>query len=749
MASQFNVAISIGATLKKNFKTVTQGSQVQLNKLGDSIRKVKDQQQAIRKFDMDSTRVNAARIAFAQASLKVKDLRMQVAASKNPTKTLLNQYARAQERSNRLSDALTRQRRRLQESRQAMTGLGLSTQNLQQQNKRLGASADQLNQKYQRLGNTLKTQQQLRMKRDQVRGDLFDATAMGFLVSRPLSTAMDFEDSMAKLGALTKDATEEQLTVLNKEAQKLGRTTQFTSSQTGDAMGFLAMAGFDADEIKQSTGNVLQLAQASGADLATTADIASNIMSGFNIQASESQRISDVLTKTFTSSNTTLQMLGETMKFVGPVAAATNTDLEVAAAMAGKLGDAGIQGSMAGTALRTMLLRLSAPPRMAADALEQLNIVTKDSAGNLRSFPELLKEINDATSEMGTGDRTEMIKRIFGTEAASAAAVLMDQAGKDKLQSFITILGASKGTAQQVSKKMSSTTRGALKRLGSALESISIVVGGLFLPAIAAVADILAIVASWVSLFAEKFPLLTTVVVGATVGIIGLRIATIASTWTYLFMKSALLGVNTTFGITAMLTKLNQTGLLRLNAVASITAVRTGLMTAAQWALNVAMTANPIGLIIAGIAALGAAGYFLVTRWDTVKTFVIDFWQSIKEKTKNAVGFLIQFIGKLLDPFGLLKKTVQFVGALFSGNDSPEIKLGASSNISTLDDVQQRTVNAAKTASQIQNSTQVNASIVVNPAPGMDEQKMGEKMKFMLEEEMLRAQADQRGALYD
>lgn len=751
MASQFNVAISIGATLGNSFGKVIQGSQGKLEKLGSAIQEVKEKQQRIQRFELDASRVDKSRIAFAQASVKMKDLRLQVVASKNPTKTLLNQYARAQERTNRLSDALVKQRKRLNESRKSVQGLGLSTRNLSQKNTELARSAEKANQKYQKLGTTLRRQQKINAQRDQVRGQMFDAVAMGAIVTRPLSTAMDFEDSMAKLGALTKNATQEQLMALRKEAQRLGRETTFTSAQTGDAMGFLAMAGFDATAIQNATGTILQLAQASGSDIASTADIASNIMSGFNIEAQKSQQISDVLTKAFTSSNTTLSMLGETMKFVGPVAAATNTDLSVAAAMAGKLGDAGIQGSMAGTALRTMLLRLSAPPRMAADALSELEIATKDAGGNLRSFPELLTEIHHATREMGTGDRTEMIKRIFGTEAASAAAVLMGQAGKNELQAFISMLETSEGTADTVSKKMTNTTRGALKRLGSALESIAIVVGSMFLPAIASGADALAWVASGVSSFAETFPLLTTVVVGATMAIVALRIVTIVSTWSYLFMKGSLLSVNTAYTAMATLTNLNTLNLIRLNAITTFTAARTGVMTAAQWALNVAMNANPIGLVVGGLLLLGTAGYFLIKHWDTVKTFVLNFWEGLKERTRSAVGFMIRLIGKLLDPFGILKKTVSFVGALFKRDASNPLNsdLGSTADISTLNEVQQGTLKNVKTAAQIQNTNTVNANIAVHTSPGMDEVAIGNKIKDVIDEERYRAESDRRGALHD
>ncbi|NYS35697.1 phage tail tape measure protein, partial [Streptococcus danieliae] len=144
-----------------------------------------------------------------------------------------------------------------------------------------------------------------------------------------------------------------------------------------------------------SMPGMLALAKAGRADLADTADIASNILSGLGMQANEMGRLGDVLTATFGNSNTNLQMLGETMKYAAPIAKTYAVDLETVSAMAGKLGDAGIQGSMGGTALSAIMNRLAAPPKAAAKALEALGITTADAAGNMRPMPDILKDVYD------------------------------------------------------------------------------------------------------------------------------------------------------------------------------------------------------------------------------------------------------------------------------------------------------------------------------------------------------------------
>lgn len=154
-----------------------------------------------------------------------------------------------------------------------------------------------------------------------------------------------------------------------------------------------------------------------------------------------------MLAATFTSSNTTLQMLGDTLKYAAPVASSAGAGIEEVAAMAGLLGNVGIQGSMAGTALRAAFLRLSAPPKAAADALAALGVEVTDLDGNLRPVPELLKELAEATEGLGSAERAEAVKQIFGEEASAGLTELLKQAGSGALDSYLAELRQAQGTA--------------------------------------------------------------------------------------------------------------------------------------------------------------------------------------------------------------------------------------------------------------------------------------------------------------
>ncbi|WP_148449466.1 phage tail tape measure protein, partial [Providencia rustigianii] len=189
-------------------------------------------------------------------------------------------------------------------------------------------------------------------------------------------------------------------------------------------------------------------------------------------------RVSDTLVATFTRSNVNLNMLGDTMKYVAPVAAGLGVDIETAAAAAGKLGDAGIQASMAGTGLKSILGRLAEPPKQAAEALTKLGIKTRDSKGNLREFTDILAELDKKTKKMGNAQRAGLFKHIAGEEAFAALTVLTDQAGTGQLQALIAEIKAAKGEAEKVAKTMTDNLDGDLKNLTSAYEDVGIQIFG-------------------------------------------------------------------------------------------------------------------------------------------------------------------------------------------------------------------------------------------------------------------------------
>ncbi|MCL6419413.1 phage tail tape measure protein [Aestuariirhabdus haliotis] len=764
--SSFKLALQIGASIGQSFRTSVRGSQSQLNQLGSSINKLKNQQASIKKVELGEASVGKARVAYEAASRELSRLRREVASTDQPSKQLTQSFEAAKRKTERLSETLGKQRDRLQQSRRELQQAGVSSRNLMGDNARLGASVERLSQKYRKLNQAMRAQEANKAQRADLRGQLFDAVALGATVVTPVSIAVNFEQSIARLGAITRSG-DDALLGLEQTARRLGETTQFSASEAASAMTFLGMAGFKTNEIISATPGMLNLAQAAGSDLAGTADIASNILSGFSLKADEMGRVGDVLSATFTTSNTTLQMLGDTLKYAAPVASSAGASIEQVAAMAGLLGNVGIQGSMAGTALRAAFLRLSAPPKVAADALASLGVEVKDLDGNLRSVPELLQELAQATEGLGSAERAEAIKQIFGSEASAGLTELLKQAGSGALDSYIQQLQQAKGTADTMAKKMSATTAGSLKRLGSALESVAISIGSLLLPTIAAGAQLFAGMASWVSGAAQEYPWLTKVIVGATVGLVALKVTAIAGAYAFTFLKGGVLSLVTAYRTLSAGIAMAQMGMARMNVLSALSAVRMGVVTAAQWAMNVAMTANPIGLIVVGIAALAGAALMLIKYWEPIGEFFSGLWDGVKNITSGAVDWLLGKMNLLAKPFELLGSAWSAVSGWLGGDESEDAPssgnkrklataaIGASLAAQPAMALPDSTVNAlpqiqaVSAATHNQQSVSIDAPITIHAAPGMDERAIAGEVQKALEQREARAASQQRGALFD
>jgi TP901 family phage tail tape measure protein len=473
------------------------------------------------------------------------------------------------------------------------------------------------------------------------------ASGMGMVAM--LRPAIQFEDAMAKVGAVSR-ASDEDLARLTGTARQLGRETPWAASQAAEGMQFLAMAGFDVNETIAAMPGLLNLASAGATDLGTTSDIASNVLTGFNMEAAEMGRLGDVLANTFTTSNTNLSMLGETMKYVAPAAASLGVDIETTAAMAGKLGDAGIQGSEAGTALRAVLLRLSAPSSAAAALMQELGIQTTDAAGNMRALPDILADLDKSTKTMGSATRAEVIKTIFETEAMSAATVLLGSAGSGALQEYAESLRET-GTAARIASKMNDTVGGSLRSLSSRAEAAAISIGNGFIPVLANMVDRIMPVIDQVTAWAEANPQLVETIGWIVVGLFGMRVALLLTrmavqtvSLAYWVFNGALAVVVWTMGA-AMKTVLIFGRVLRLLAI-GVRLVGQALIWMGRAALS-----NPIVLLIAAIAA---GVYLIYQNWDGIVAYFTEKFDRIKAAFDE--GFLqglIQLLNEV-NPFMLL-----------------------------------------------------------------------------------------------
>lgn len=284
-------------------------------------------------------------------------------------------------------------------------------------------------------------------------------------------TFVDFQTELNNVKALT-GATAEEFEKLKKQARLLGRESVFSASEAAAGQGFLAQAGFDTQEILAAMPTVLDLAAAGNLELARAADIASNIMGQFNIEAENANRITNLLAATASSSNTNIEQLSEAMKYLGPNAESLGISLEETAAIVGVLGDAGIQGSLAGRALGSSLVRLTNPTAKMQTTMSELGLSFFDVNGDMKSMGDIIEMLNTRTKDLSKEQRSAAISTIFGAEAYQEISILM-QRGAEGFDSFTkSITGTNK--ASEIAETKLEGLPGVVKRLRSVFEDLQI-----------------------------------------------------------------------------------------------------------------------------------------------------------------------------------------------------------------------------------------------------------------------------------
>ncbi|WP_257207089.1 phage tail tape measure protein [Bacillus thuringiensis] len=420
--------------------------------------------------------------------------------------------------------------------------------------------------------------------------------AMVGAIGASIKSAMNFEQSMAKVKAIS-GATDAEFKQLNDTAKHMGATTQFSASQAADGLSFLSMAGFKAQDSMDALPAVLNLAAVGGIELGKSADIASNIMTGFGLSAKDTDKAVDILAKTMTTANTDLDMLGMAMKYVAPVAKSLGWGIEDSATAIAKMSDAGIQGSQAGTSLRAALLSLANPTGQTEKAMKKLGISVTDANGQFKPLPELIGHISGKMEGMTDAQKTVTAAQLVGTEASAGFLALLDQ-GQDSLQKYKNELELSGGTAERVARIQQETLNGAWLQTKSAMEGVAIAIGESLLPAFTSFAN------------------------GATsmVGILGK-------------LDPTLVG----FGLTAGAVTAG-TALLAVGITKVVTAMKT---------LSMAIVTNPATAWIAGVSlAVGVLASAMMhgkSSAEEYKAVSMDTYKEIGEQARTVDDLATQF----------------------------------------------------------------------------------------------------------
>lgn len=293
-----------------------------------------------------------------------------------------------------------------------------------------------------------------------------------------VDTTASFEDGMLKVQSLS-GATQDEYQKLSDAALNYGSTTAWTAKDVSDAMGYMALAGFNTNEILESTSGMLSLASASGEDLATVTDILTDSMTGFGDSASDASRYADVLATVQAKSNTTVGDLGEAFTYVSSLAGTYKYSLEDVSAALGTMANAGVKGSMAGTSLSSIITRLGTNTSGARDAIKALGVEFYNQDGTARSLGDVIKDLCDATEGMDVEQKAALASTVAGAEAQKGLLAILNQ-GSGAYTDLQEKLNNCTGAANDMASNMESGLGGAIRSMSSAWEGFKINLGEKF-----------------------------------------------------------------------------------------------------------------------------------------------------------------------------------------------------------------------------------------------------------------------------
>lgn len=418
-----------------------------------------------------------------------------------------------------------------------------------------------------------------------------------------IKTASDFEAGMSKVSALS-GATGDDLKMLEDKAREMGASTKYSATESAEALSYMALAGWDAEQMAAGLEPSLKLAGAAGMELSLATDIVTDTMSMFGMQASEATKMTDMLAYAQANSNTDVQQLGEALKYCGASANAMGYDLADTTALLGVFADQGLKGSSAGTTLNAMFRDMKKNAKDGAIAIGETNVSIVDANGNYRDMTDILADVEKATEGMTQAERDMALSSIWGTEALKGVNMAFE-AGVPKIREFEEGIRNSDGAASEMYDTMQNNLQGAIDNMKSAFEGLLITIGQRLIPIFQNLVEGITNVFTW---FNNLSPAIQNVIigVGGFLAILGPLLLIVGNVIIFIVKLST--------SISALVTFFSAGG------------AGAGLLSVAIGALS-----GPIGIAIGVITALIAVGVLLYNNWDTIKAKCSEVWNSIKE----------------------------------------------------------------------------------------------------------------------
>ena len=457
-----------------------------------------------------------------------------------------------------------------------------------------------------------------------------------------VKTASDFDTQMSKVQAIS-GATGKQFDDLKAKAREMGSKTKFSASEAGQAFEYMAMAGWKTEDMLDGIEGIMNLAAASGEDLATTSDIVTDALTAFGLSAKDSGHFADILAAASSNANTNVSMMGETFKYAAPIAGALGYTAEDTALAIGLMANAGIKSSQAGTSLRKMMTELQGEIKISGQAIGDVTIQTTNADGSMRELNDILMDCRTAFAGLTESEKASAAEALVGKTAMSGFLAIMN-ASEEDVNKLATAIGNCDGASQKMADTMQDNLEGQLTKLKSALQELAISFGEILIPVVRDIVAHIQKFVDWLNSLDEgtrKFIVklaLLVAAIGPVLIIVGKVMTAVGTIMTWAPKIAGMVSTVMSWGP---------------RIASAIGVVKNAL--SALWAVCMA---NPIILIIAAIAALVAAFIYLWNHSESFRQFWINLWENIKQVVTTVVEAISTFLTAAWDAIKMVFETV-------------------------------------------------------------------------------------------
>lgn len=542
----FQLTARLGPNFSQSFKNASQTMKLLQNDLRSADQKLKD----VSAYQKQQTAVEKSRQRVSELQAEHERLTREIEEAGQATPELTRQLQANERALQKAQDATAREEERLGELSNTLREAGVNTDNL-------GRDTNELRQQYERLEQAQKKVQEITEKqaankqaisqtKAQLGGLVGTVTAVGAAIyAGPVKKAAEFQEQMSTVKSIS-NASAEDMAKLSQKAKEMGATTAFTAAEAGEAMEYMAMAGWKTGDMLGGIEGIMNLASASGEELGAVSDIVTDALTAFGLSASDAGHFSDVLAQASSNANTNVSMMGSTFQKVAPVAGALGYSVEDMSLGIGLMANASIKAEVAGTSLKTALANMAKPTKQQAAYMDKYGISLTKTDGTMKTFGEVVENLRGSLGGLSEQEQIAAASAIFGKESFAGMLAIVNASEQDYNKLTEAVYNCD-GAAKRMAETKLDNLNGSITLAKSAFDALQVELGELLLPTLTEGVKKFTDIITVVTTFVRENPGAVKAIAKIVAGLVGLKAGGLIAKLGFLEVKGGILSIQKAF----------------------------------------------------------------------------------------------------------------------------------------------------------------------------------------------------------